>query len=123
MVDQSSRFAVPGQDASKPVENRGIYEVFDPRTGLFVGDVRTRVSDDGLTITNTTLPGHLLYDGRITRTTWQDETGAWYVDTHGTGNNVIPGMNQVNQWQGPQIFDYVDSQMRCSISMHHGLGC
>ena len=116
--DQLSSFAVPGQDPSRPVENLGIYPVTDPRLGLPTGNVLTTVSPNGLTIINTTLPGHVFHDGQITRSASQGVNGAWSVTTRGIGNNVIPGAATINQWQGPAIFNNLDAQMRANIGAH-----
>jgi hypothetical protein len=124
IVDQLSRHAVPGQDPSKPIESGQIYTVWDTRFPVQYpgGRVLTEVSDDGLTTTNTTLrlPQHILADGQIVRTAYQASDGAWYVTTHGYGNNVIPGMATVNANQGPLIFRHLDTQMRENIERHHG---
>jgi len=128
MVDQLSRFAVPGRDPSKPVQSGNVYDVFDPRTKVslpgsyqwqaFAGKVLTLVSDDGMSVTNITRPLHILHDGQITRTL-STEGGAWYVTTRGIGNNVLPGGATMNNWQGPKIFNFVDAQMRANIEAHH----
>ena len=54
MRDQMLRFAVPGRSPDQPVVSGRSYPVYDPVTGLFVGDVRTTVSEDGLTTVNRT---------------------------------------------------------------------
>ena len=120
MADLMSRFGVPGRDPSKPIEDGQMYAVFDPRTGLFAGWIRTTVTDDGLTITNTTNALHILYDGKIVRQAVQAEDGSWYVTTRGTGNNWIPGMNLMNAWQGRKIFDYMDQKLRDYVQGRHG---
>ena len=122
MADQFSRFAFPGQDPSKPVKNGEVNLVYDPRLGWPGGNVLTTVSEDGLTITNRTLRGHILFDGQIERTATQASDGSWYVTTRGIGNNVIPGMNIANEWRGPQIFDELDRRLRINIRRHRGNG-
>lgn len=67
MIDYLSRFAFPGQDPSKPVLDKDVSLVLDPRYNLPVGWVKTSISADGLTITNRTLPAHVLYDGEVVR--------------------------------------------------------
>jgi hypothetical protein len=57
--------------------------VFDPTTGLPVGQVTTTISDDGLTIRNATNWDHVFYDGRVDRGAYQGSDGEWYVLTHG----------------------------------------
>jgi len=125
IIDQLSRFAVPGQDPSKPVVNNNIYSASDPRSILgqqLGGSVITNISSDGLTIRNTTLPfpAHIFSDGVIVRTATQSSDGAWYITTHGYGNNVIPGAATINEIQGPKIFNFVDEQMRRNIEAHRG---
>lgn len=122
MVDQLSRFAVPGQNPAIPVLNNSINPVYDPILGEYMGRVVTTISEDGLTVTNTTLPGHIFYDGKIVRSvTWNDD-GSWSVTTHGYGNNEIPGANHMNQTFGPDVFGIMDERMRENILQHHGWG-
>lgn len=120
IADQLARFAVPGQDPAAPVVDGAIYSVYDPFVGIYAGEVLTHITENGLSITNRTLPEHLFYDGKITRTAWQAADGSWHVTTHGIGNNVVPGMSAVNQWSGPDIFNELDRQMRENIELHHG---
>ena len=119
MADQLSRFAVPGQDPRKPLENNNDYNVLDPVFGMRVGTVNTRVSSDGLVVINRTNSDHIFFNGIITRTATQDEDGSWYVTTQGVGNNVYLGMNLINQDAGPSIFSTLDQQMRDNIRAHH----
>jgi hypothetical protein len=46
--------------------------------------------------------------------------GSWYVSTRGIGDNVTPGMNIINQYMGPDIFQLLDERMRANIDAHHG---
>ncbi len=68
------------------------------------GKVTSDISANGLSITNTTLPGHIFYDGQIVRTLSQGADGSWSVTTHGYGNDVIPGRGTANQLFGPGVF-------------------
>ncbi len=120
MKDQMSRFAVPGRSPDHPVQSLQTYPVRDPATGLFVGNVTTTVSADGLIIQNVTRPGHLLYRGQITRTATQNPDGSWSVTTIGVGNNSKFGMATANELAGPHIFDSLDEKMRENIERHHG---
>ncbi|RTL49756.1 MAG: hypothetical protein EKK40_15580 [Bradyrhizobiaceae bacterium] len=120
MADQLARFSVPGRSASMPVDNNAVYNVFIPSTDIYVGNIQTKVSGDGLTITNRTQPGHIFFDGIVERSAIQADDGAWYVTTRGIGNNVAPGMNMVNQVFGPDIFNGLDRQIRINIELHHG---
>ncbi len=115
MVEYLSRFAVPGQDPSRPVTDGDRSLVYDPRTGLPAGWVDTEISEGGRTITNHTLPLHIFYNGKIERSIQPNEDGSWSVNTRGTGNNVIPGFSAINAWQGPLVFREVDRQMRSYI--------
>lgn len=88
--------------------------VYDEVTGLPGGIVTTRVSEDGLTIVNTTTPLHILYNGRIVRTAFETD-GSWFVTTHGVGNNVVPGMATANQYWGPVQFNRLDARLRQAL--------
>jgi len=103
-----------------PVEHDERYRVYIPDTDVYVGSIRTEVLDNGLTVINRTLPGHMFYDGMVERRATQTIDGAWQVTTRGIGNNVEPGMNGINQVFGPGIFDGLDRQMRANIERHHG---
>jgi hypothetical protein len=118
--DQLLRFAVPGQDPSKPVVHDETYPVYIPDTGVVAGNVRTTIGPDGLSITNRTEVGHIFYDGQVTRFASQNGDGSWSVTTRGTGNNQIYGMSVVNQYAGPHVFDMLDQQFRENIRLHHG---
>ncbi|TMI99418.1 MAG: hypothetical protein E6G97_22770 [Alphaproteobacteria bacterium] len=122
MVDQFARFSLPGADPSMLIEDGATYRVHIPGTDRYVGDIRTRVENDGLTIENRTVPGHIFFDGMVTRQLTQTRDGAWYVTTRGLGNNVEPGINIVNQLVGPEVFNELDRQMRANIERHHGKG-
>jgi hypothetical protein len=120
--DQLARFSVPGLSPSTPAQNDRIYDVYDPRNGFYAGKVQTFISEDRLTITNVTLPGHVFFDGEIVRHAFL-QGGAWYVTTHGWGNDeYFPSWLRamINEWQGPKIFDYMDQMMLNNIMMHHG---
>ena len=46
---------------------------------------------------------------------------SWSITTTGTGNNIYPGLNKINEWQGPKIFDAMDQRLRENIERHHGV--
>ncbi|MEP6895613.1 MAG: hypothetical protein ABI986_08405, partial [Chloroflexota bacterium] len=136
MQDYLSRFAYPGQDPSNPVDIIGYFNVTDPWYGELpksIGPILTVVSPDGLTVTNTTLPGHILYDGKIVRHAFQGPNGEWYVGTHGYGNNKsavfdaqrpdLPPLKVdlalANIWGGKAIFNKVDALMLNYIVENH----
>jgi hypothetical protein len=120
IADQAARFAVPGLAASNPVVSGQTYPVRDPWFGAYGGDVRTDVSPDGLTITNTTVPGHAFHDGQIVRRFIQAPDGAWYATTHGFGNNAGPLAELANRLSGPKIFGDLDSQMLENVRRFYG---
>jgi len=122
VTDQFARFSLPGGDPSMPVVDGGRYPVYIPGTDKYVGEVETTITEDGLAIANRTLPGHIFFDGVVVRRLTQSEDGAWYVTTHGFGNNVETGRNLANQLVGPEIFNELDRQMRANIERHHGKG-
>jgi hypothetical protein len=97
------------------------------------GAIRVDIVDDFTTV-NTTLPTHILYDGRVVRHLYQDESGAWHVSSYGYGNNTATtgtiyttqGPQNVeistapaNQLFGPFIFNNGDSQMLQTIILNH----
>jgi len=122
IADQLARFSVPGRDPVNPVSDGETSFVRDPRSGLPAGYVTTTIENDGLTVRNRTLPGHIFHDGIITRQARQADDGSWSVTTHGFGNNVIPGMATLNQQQGPLIFNEMDRRLRGNIERHRGKG-
>jgi len=115
VADAFYRFAFPGQNPSKPVEDGKRYSVapfgeFPEGSDEYKeGEIITRVY--GMTTENITEPSHIFYDGVIYRTLSQDRAGNWVVTTHGYGNNLKPGMKEVNLTFGPDIFNFVDQQM------------
>jgi hypothetical protein len=119
IADQGARFTIPGRNPSRPVVDDERYVVRDPLLGIPAGLVTTSVSKDGLTITNRTTIWHVFCCGRVTRTFFQDDVGAWYAKTTGTGFNIVPGMGPVNQTSGRAIFNDLDAQMRYNIQLHH----
>jgi hypothetical protein len=122
IADQLARYSVPGQDPAKPVESGGIYPVHEPNTGVYVGDVTTTITDNGLTVTNRTQEGHIFHDGIVTRRATQAADGSWQVTTEGIGNSVTPGMEVPNAIFGPGIFNSFDKQIRVNIERHHTKG-
>jgi hypothetical protein len=121
MKDRFARFAFPGQDSAMPVQDQQMSLVWVPdEVDVPGGYVRTTVSPDGLTITNKTLPLHIFYDGKIVRQLTREADGSWSVTTEGRGNNVIPGMNEVNTETGPDIFNALDKQLLEYVRQHHG---
>ncbi len=126
MKDIMLRFAVPGQSPDKPVKSGNSYPVYVPGTNLFVGNVRTTVSNDGLTTKNETLEGHYLAYGAISRQAVQNTDGSWLIITTGIGNNSYFGRpsidNEVavfNEKAGPEIFNNLDANMRQYIQRHN----
>jgi len=114
MIDYMSRFAYPNQDPSQPAENLHQYTVGIPIIEYDLrqwGPVVFSTGNGGLTTTNTTLPPHILYDGKVERTASQNVNGDWVVVTEGWGNNRIPGMDVANKVGGPILFNTVDTQM------------
>jgi len=107
------------------------------------GAIEVFVLNGGFTTVNTTLPTHILYDGRVDRTISQSPDGSWIVTTHGYGNNetryavfdpqrpdlnpiIIPvNLSSLNGWGGPilpggvDIFNTVDEQMLNYIQANH----
>ncbi len=138
-----ARSSVPGVGSTTP-QSGGTYDVSDPIFGQRGGPVRTEISPDGMTITNTTLPGHELFDGQVIRRLRQAPDGSWYVTTTGFGNNQAPEeqlpkgefrtqpnngfwdrMNnefrsRVNAIGGPAIFTKQDEQLLEEMRRRYG---
>lgn len=118
IADQLARAAVPGQNPELPVTSGGFTDVYIPH-GPYVGQVRNQISNGGLTITNKTVAPHIFYDGEVVRTAVQGPNGEWYAITSGLGNNVVPGMNMINEFVGPDIFRDLDEQLKSNIARNH----
>ena len=76
------------------------------------------ISPDGLTIVNRAMPGHTFEGGQAVRIAVMSADGAWYVISHGFGNNLKAGTDSINDLEGPAIFEYMDQQMRENIERH-----
>jgi hypothetical protein len=82
----------------------------------YIGDVR--VYDNGTSITNETLPGHVLYYGYITNTLEVRPDGI-YVRTIGEGASPFP-VAQINQYYGPSLFSQQHVLMRQYFNANFG---
>jgi hypothetical protein len=120
MVDRMSRFTYPGQNPADPARDSNIYTVHDVWVGFRAGDVITEFFNGGATVRNTTLPGHILYDGQIIRNVSQGADGSWSVTTWGVGNNISPVAAWLNVRGGKATFNTVDAQMLDYTVKHHG---
>ena len=78
------------------------------------GPVVHSVSDDGLTITNTTLPGHTLYPGYVERTVLQ-RGDTIFIRTIGKGIGPMPGLNE--SLSAPLWNGLVDSHVRYRVNL------
>lgn len=70
-----------------------------------------RFTWEGLHVRNVSEPTHIFHKGQVDRRAFQVGK-AWYVETHGTGNNIYLMMDDVNQKTGALIFTGVDREMR-----------
>jgi hypothetical protein len=98
----------------------GEYNVGIPIVGYdlkSMGSIVFTIRNGGLTTVNTTLPTHILYDGVVIRTATHESNGDWAVETHGYGNDHIPGIDIANQIGGPVLFNTEDTQMYLHILM------
>jgi hypothetical protein len=116
VVDALSRFTFPGQNPHEPVspDSQNFVAPFGwfPGTGFeYLGAIRSRVSLGGLQVRNESEPTHIFHKGQVDRRAFQIGE-AWYVETHGTGNNIYLKMDVVNQKTGALIFTGVDREMR-----------
>jgi len=108
VVDALFRFTYPGQDPSDPVQpdEKNFVAPFDrfKGTGIeYLGAIQSIVSSDGLKVRNISEPTHIFHKGQVDRRAFP-VGGAWYVETHGTGNNIYFFMDVVNQETGALIF-------------------
>jgi hypothetical protein len=65
------------------------------------------VDPSNCSITNTTLPGHLLYPGQVTRSVVNDN-GMISIVTDGTGNGALAGPND---WFANPVWTKVDGNI------------
>jgi RHS repeat-associated protein len=109
VVDALSRFTFPGQDPSKPVQLGE--ENFVPPFVWFkgyelgglpverLGAIHSIIFSAGLHVRNVSEPTHIFHKGQVDRQA-TPVGNAWYVQTHGTGNNIYFLMDYVNQVSG-----------------------
>ena len=104
--------SLPGRGYGVVAQDGNSYFVSDPRNKFLPGGfVTTDISDDGLTIINSTDPVWHVFDGQITRTAHQGVHGQWYVETIGTGDSMLDFMDRINESQGVEIFNRMDFRM------------
>jgi hypothetical protein len=84
----------------------------DPQTIPVLGPVVRSVDPSNCSITNTTLPGHLLYPGQVTRSVVNDN-GMISIVTDGTGDGALAGPND---WLAYPVWSTVDG----NIFLVHG---
>lgn len=103
------RSGIPGNTSAETIKSGQVYTVY--QNGVPVGQVRSYVGVDGLTVVNVTEPNHILFDGWASRRAYQSADGAWYSVTHGSGTNYYGGafMAAANQILGPVIFNKMDN--------------
>jgi RHS repeat-associated protein len=138
VVDALSRFTFPGQNPLKPVQpgQQSFVAPFSWFPGIelngmpveYLGAIQSVVLLDRLMVTNISRPTHIFHKGQVDRQAKQVGK-AWYVVTHGTGNNIYFAMDVVNQETGAGIFTGVDWAMRQYLEAMHitnwikGLDC
>jgi RHS repeat-associated protein len=121
VVDALSRFTFPGQNPLKPVQpdQQSFVAPFSWFPGIelngmpveYLGAIISFSFDGGLHVRNVSRPTHIFHKGQVDRQAKQVGR-AWYVVTHGTGNNIYFAMDVVNQETGAGIFTSVDRMMR-----------
>jgi RHS repeat-associated protein len=123
VVDALSRFAYPGQDYSDPVQP-GELNFVEPfswfkGTGIeYLGAIQSIIFPGELQVRNISLPTHIFHKGQVDRRAFSVGK-AWYVETHGTGNNIYFMMDRVNQISGAGIFTSLDRKMRFYLETNH----
>ena len=80
-------------------------------TLLIKNPIKTTINDKSYSITNYTLPGHMLYPGKIVRRV-EETSNAIVVRTIGTG---IGGYKKFNQLVAPQVWGSADRQLAREI--------
>jgi hypothetical protein len=130
VVDALSRFTFPGQNPFKPVQpNEQSYVApfgwpmisdieLNGMPLKYLGAIRSFVFDGGLLVRNVSEPTHIFHQGQVDRKVGQIGQ-AWYVMTHGIGNNIYFEMDAVNQVTGAGIFTNVDRLMRLYLETTH----
>src|SRR5690606_26064134 len=123
VVDALSRFTFPGQNPLKPVHQneRSFVAPFGWFGGSgielngmpveYLGAIHSIIFEGGIHVRNVSEPTHIFHNGQVDREARQIGK-AWYVVTHGTGNNIYFAMDVVNQVTGSGIFTNVDRLMR-----------
>jgi hypothetical protein len=82
----------PGVNLSTPVQSGDINTVsLGPKT---LGPIKTTVDSCNKSVTNTTMPGHMLYPGWVTRQVTFDGQATWVTSTGG-GDGPYPWLNSV----------------------------
>jgi RHS repeat-associated protein len=114
------RNGVPGNTSSATIVSGQDYIVY--QNGVPVGEVKSYVGKDGLTVVNVTDKDHPLYDGWVDRNAIQ-VNGTWYSLTHGHGTNYYGGAFTAgaNQAFGPDIFKNLDESIASQLyaATHH----
>jgi len=125
-----SRFAFPGQPWQQPVHDKQFDSVapfrFMPKCGVGPGDtvpmncyekgaIQVFVRDGGLTTENRTEDTHIFHEGNVIRKGSQGWSGAWRVNTDGSGTNTSAQVALTNQFAGRAIFVGVDEAMKVYI--------
>jgi hypothetical protein len=77
----------------------------------YLGAIHSIISLDGLRVSNISEPTHIFHKGQVDRQAFQVGQ-TWYVQTHGTGNNIFFFMDYLNQGSGTVIFTVLDLEMR-----------
>jgi len=114
IANVARRFAGPGQPA-RPIGNG---EQFQASVLGQQGPVITTFATYGnfstsvITTRNTTLLGHPLYNGSVSRDWFRGPNGGVWVSTVGRGQNTSGSMGSINTLAGPLIFNSLDRSAR-----------
>jgi RHS repeat-associated protein len=129
-AEYQTQFQYPGQLPWNPVQHGGSYTVFPFNLAPVLGYLNPSliplstalnqiispygaitVDFDGSTITNTTEPTHIFYNGQVDRTISQGPDGSWVMTSHGTGTNSNAFVAAFNQYVGQATFQVMDTMM------------
>lgn len=128
MQEYATMFQFPGQNPMFPVQNGQTRYVFPANILAFLlmnpgvntyGAIKVYITNNGLTLTNHSLPTHIFHNGQVVRDYSQNADGSWAVTSTGTGTNAHgsmgPVIDQINDAIGPTTFDVGDTMMAAYI--------
>jgi hypothetical protein len=111
LLKQDASLQVPGGKKGQAVTDSGTFSV-KVADILPIGQVAVSIDENAKSITNSTLSGHWLHPGFITRTVLEKDN-AVVVQTRGEGTGYFA---RVNEWLGPWQFQWLDKRIVAKIN-------